>query len=135
MVLDPLFPPETSDQLTTQMQTMDELVRNIQQVLMDLRRFCEDRSDLERRVDELERTVSRLNSTVLDLRGGGLSRSESGDRLLILEQMVARLTRLAEEKQEAPPAPFVPVQKDSLPIDRDDEPVLQEIDDLMRRRS
>jgi exonuclease VII small subunit len=142
MTLDPLFPSETSDQLTSQMQTMDELLRGIQQVLMDLRRFCEDRSDLERRVDELERTVNRLNSTIMDLRSGSSTRQESGDRLFALEQMVARLTQITEQQKESRDHQAVDEPGD-LGVERnhfsspqsEEEPVIQEIDELMRRRT
>ncbi len=142
MTLDPLFPSETSDQLTSQMQTMDELLRGIQQVLSDLRRFCEDRSDLERRVDELERTVNRLNSTIMDLRSGSYTRQEGGDRLFALEQMVARLTQITEQQKGNrdlqavdQPGNLGTERKHLSSLQSEEEPVIQEIDELMRRRT
>ncbi len=135
-----LFPAESEEPVTTRMDKMDALLKDIQQVLAEIRQSLDRERGVEDRVAELERSVARLQSITMDLRTPRAPTSET-DRITPLESKVNTLcTMTAEQKAvldqlvESQGKSIQELRKEMNRHGSEDEPVIQEIDEIVRRR-
>jgi septal ring factor EnvC (AmiA/AmiB activator) len=136
-----LFPSESDEAVATRVDKMDALLQDIQKVLSEIRTSLERARAVEARVEDLEKSVARLQSITMDLRNPGTFPSGSTDRISPLESMVNNLCAMTAE-QKAVLDQLVATQekgrqelkKEILRQESSDELVIQEIDEIVRRR-
>lgn len=139
--LEPSPPSDVTERLITQMQSMDEMLRRIHELLADLTSYSSQKQTIEKRIDELENRVNRLHGLVMDLTHAGVRPAESGDRLATLEAVVTKLGTLTAEQKAYLESQVTQQNQNLEDLKRhftshksEDESVLHEIDDLMRRK-
>jgi septal ring factor EnvC (AmiA/AmiB activator) len=136
-----LFPSESDENIATRVDRMDALLQDIQKVLSEIRTSLERARAVETRVEDLERSVARLQSITMDLRNPGTIPAGSTERIAPLESMVNNLCIMTAE-QKAVLDQLVATQekgrhefkKEIHPQESSDELVIQEIDEIVRRR-
>jgi hypothetical protein len=139
--MDILFPSESNETVTTRVEKMDSLLQDIQKVLSDIRISLERISGIEHRVDELEKTVAQLQSVSMDLRSSGIISSGNNDRITPLESMVNKLCVMTAEQKavlnqlvETQGKSIQELRKEIHQPNSSDEPVIQEIDEIVHGR-
>lgn len=139
--MEPPPPSEVTERLLMQMQSMDAMLRRIQEILTEFTSYSHQKQTLVQRMDELENRVNRLQGMVMDLTHAGVQQNDSGNRLATLEAMVTKLGTITAE-QKAFLENQVTLQNQNLEdlkrrvisTHDEEEPTLHEIDDLMHRK-
>jgi cell division septum initiation protein DivIVA len=137
-----ILPPSGSEEsIITRVDRMDALLQDIQKVLSEIRDFLERSRAIEQRVENLEKSVARLHSIAMDLGSPGTVSTGSSDRITPLESMVNNLRAMAAEQKtvidqlvETQEKNIQELRKESRRRESSDEPVIQEIDEIVRRR-
>lgn len=135
--MDTLFHSEPDAAINARVEKMDDLLQSIKQTLSDIRVSMERTNTLEHRVEELEKTVSRLQSISMDLRNPGTTQS-GNDRITPLESMVNKLCMMTAEQKtvidhlvETQGKSLQGLKREIHQQDDDNEPVIQEIDEIV----